>query len=86
LEIRKLHKEWDTDIILEAIDYCNERSLYSVSELKSTIYFQSQFTVDCVKVANAGSVLLPEKYRGGAPPIRELSIYETIMERSRING
>jgi len=86
LEIRKLHKEWDTDIILEAIDYCNERSLYSVSELKSTIYFLSQFTADSVKVANAGSVLLPEKYRGGAPPIRELSIYETIMERSRING
>ena len=49
-------------------------------------YTSSGSGTDSVKVANAGSVLLPEKYRGGAPPIRELSIYETIMERSRING
>ena len=28
LEIRRLYKEWDTDTILDAVDYCNERDLY----------------------------------------------------------
>ena len=86
LEIRRLYKEWDTDTILDAVDYCRERSLYSASELKSAIYFLSQYKADSVKVANAGIVLLPEKYRGGSPPIRELSLYETVMERSRNDG
>jgi hypothetical protein len=83
LEIRRIYKEWNTDIILEAVDYCSERNLYSASELKSAIYFLYQYKADSVKVANAGIVLLPEKYRGGSPPIRELSVYETVMERSR---
>ena len=86
LEIRRLYKEWDTDTILDAVDYCSERSLYSASERKSAIYFLSQYKADSVKVANAGIVLLPEKYRGGSPPIRELSLYETVMERSRNDG
>ncbi len=86
LEIRKLVKEWDTETILDAIDYCNERCLYSASELKSAIYYLSQYRADSTKAVNAGVVLLPEKYRGGSPPVRELSIYETIMERSRDDG
>ena len=86
LEIRRLCKEWDTDTILEAVAYCSERNLYSASELKSAIYFLSKYKEDSVKVANAGIVLLPEKYRGGSPPIRELSLYETVMERSRKDG
>ncbi len=86
LEIRKLYKEWDTDTILEAVNYCSERNLYSASELRSAIYFLSQYKEDSVKVANAGIVLLPEKYRGGSPPVRELSLYETVMERSRDDG
>jgi hypothetical protein len=86
LEIRRLYKEWDTDTILDAVDYCSERNLYSASELKSAIFFLAKYKEDSVKVANAGVVLLPEKYRGGSPPIRELSLYETVMERSRNDG
>lgn len=86
LEIRRLYKEWDKDTILDAVDYCSERNLYSASELKSAIYFLSQYKADSVKVSNSGIVLLPEKYRGGSPPIRELSLYETVMERSRNDG
>ena len=86
LEIRKLYKEWDTDTILDAVDYCSERNLYSASELRSAIYFLSQYRSDSGKVSNAGIVLLPEKYRGGSPPVRELSLYETVMERSRYDG
>ena len=56
------------------------------SKTKSAIYFLSKYKEDSVKVANAGIVLLPEKYRGGSPPIRELSLYETVMERSRNDG
>jgi len=86
LEIRKLFREWDKDIINQAVDYCIERDLYSASELKSAIYFLSQYKEDNKKVSSAGTVLLPEKYRGGSPPIRELTIYETVMERSRNDG
>jgi len=86
LEIRRLYKEWDTETIIHAIDYCNERNLYSASELKSAVYYLAQYKVDSSKVAKAGYVLLPEKYRGGAPPVRELSIYETVMERSHYDG
>ncbi len=86
LEVRKLYKEWNTETIISAVVYCNERNLYSAAELKSAIYFLSQYKEDSIKVANVGSVVLPEKYRGGAPPIRELSIYEAVMERSRDDG
>lgn len=86
LEIRKLFKEWDADIINQAIEYCIERDLYSATELKSAIYFLSKYKEDSKKVSTAGIILLPEKYRGGAPPVRELTIYETVMERSHDNG
>jgi hypothetical protein len=32
------------------------------------------------------TVRLPEKYRGGSPQIRDLSIYEEAMERRAVNG
>ena len=86
LEIRKLFKEWDNEIINQAVDYCLERELYSASELKSAIYFLSKYKEDRKKISSAGIILLPEKYRGGSPPIRELTIYETVMERSHDNG
>ena len=86
LEIKKLSKNWDEDTIVQAVDYCYERELFSVAELKSAIYYLSKFKEDSTKVSSAGVVTLPEKYRGGAPPIRELNIYETVMERSRNDG
>ena len=86
LEIRKLFKEWDLEIINQAVDYCMERELYSATELKSAIYFLSKYKEDSNKISSAGIILLPEKYRGGSPPIRELTVYETVMERSRNDG
>jgi hypothetical protein len=32
------------------------------------------------------SVRLPEKYRGGSPQIRDLSVYEEAMGRRAVNG
>lgn len=82
LEIKKLFKEWGINAILDAITYCKEKDLYSASELKSAILYLQKYEEDNEKVATSGVVFLPEKYRGGAPPVRQLAIYETVMERS----
>lgn len=87
LVIRKLTETLEPEAIIQAVNYCNERELYSASELRSAICFLSaKNKEDSQKTSRAGAVLLPEKYRGGSPPVRELSIYETVMGRSRDDG
>lgn len=62
------------------IEYCNERSLYSAGELKSSIIYLKELQKDNAK-SKTPVIKLPIKYRGDNPEIRDLSIYEDAMEK-----
>lgn len=80
--IRQLFDEWKPDTIRNALIYCIEHESYSASELKSaTAYIATLEEEKKYKEQSANKVMLPEKYRGDSPPVRDLSIYEHAMER-----
>jgi transposase len=84
--IRKLFEEWNKEDILKGLQYCSEKELYSANELKSCIIYLTQEKLDEKKAAHDNSAF-PEKYRGDAPELRSLSVYEEAMnERSAVNG
>lgn len=78
--IKKLFEEWDLELIVKGIEYCNGRSLYSAGELKSSIIYLNELQNEKVKRSTPVSKL-PIKYRGDHPEIRDLRIYEDAMER-----
>ena len=84
--IRNLFDEWDAGLIQKALAYCTEQELYSAGELSSATVYMSLLEEEKQKKANERVVRLPEKYRGGSPPVRDLGIYEEAMERRAING
>lgn len=84
--IRNLFDEWDASLIQKALVYCTEQELYSAGELSSATAYMSLLEEEKQNKAGDRVVRLPEKYRGGSPQIRDLSIYEEAMERRAANG
>ena len=84
--IRYLFTEWDAELIKQALVYCIDHELYSAGDLKSACCYLSSVEHEKEHAASRGSVPLPEKYRGGSPPIRDLREYERAMERRAANG
>ena len=85
--IKKLFEDWNKEDILKGLKYCSEKELYSAGELKSSILYLTQETIDKHKVKSRDGTLLPEKYRGNKTEVRPLSIYEEALSgRSVING
>jgi transposase len=84
--IRNLFDEWDAGLIQKALVYCTEQELYSAGELSSATAYISLLEEEKQNKTGDRVVRLPEKYRGGSPQIRDLSIYEEAMERRAANG
>lgn len=84
--IRSLFESWDPDLVRRSLDYCIQRSIYSAGELKSTVAYLATVEEEKRHKESGGEVKLPEKYRGGAPEIRDLQEYEQAMERRAVNG
>ena len=84
--IRSLFDEWDADLIRQALVYCTEQELYSAGELSGATAYMSLLEEEKKNKTSERVVKLPEKYRGGSPQIREMSIYEKAMERRNANG
>jgi transposase len=76
--IKKLFEEWNTEIVIKGLQYCSEKELYSAGELKSSIIYISEIQKEKPKIKKVESKL-PEKYRGGNPETRDLSIYENAI-------
>ncbi len=85
-EIRNLFDEWDAGLIQKALVYCTEQELYSAGELSSAVAYMSLLEEEKQNKSGTCTVRLPEKYRGGSPQVRDLSIYEEAMERRAVNG
>lgn len=87
-EVRQLFTEWEKETIRKALAYCIEHDSYSAGELKSAVaYIATLEEEKKYKQAAAKNVMLPDKYRGDSPPLRDLSEYERAMERrTAING
>ena len=84
--IRNLFDEWSPELIQKALAYCTEQELYSAGELSSAVAYISLLEEEKQNKAGGRAPRLPEKYRGGSPQIRDLSIYEEAMERRAANG
>ena len=84
--IRNLFEEWDAGLIQKALIYCTEQELYSAGELSSATAYMSLLEEEKQNKNDSSSVRLPEKYRGGSPQIRDLSIYEEAMGRRAVGG
>ena len=84
--IRNLFDEWDAGLIQKALVYCTEQELYSAGELSSAVAYMSLLEEEKQNKSGTRTVRLPEKYRGGSPQVRDLSIYEEAMERRAVNG
>ncbi len=76
--IKKLFEEWNTEMVIKGLQYCSEKELYSAGELKSSIIYLSELQKEKPKIKKVESKL-PEKYRGGNPETRDLSIYENAI-------
>lgn len=85
--IRNLFDEWDPSLIRKALSYCTEQELYSAGELSSATAYLSLLEIEKQDKSGAANkvVHLPEKYRGGSPPVRDLSAYEEAMGRRTVN-
>ena len=72
--------------IKNAITYCMERSLYSAGDFKSAIIYLNELNNTAPPDNKPKDMLgFPEKYRGMAPQVRDLGIYEKAMEGGIIN-
>ena len=84
--IKNLFDEWDAHLIKKALDYCIDQELYSAGELSSATVYMSSLEDEKKNKTILHAGQLPEKYRGGAPKVRDLRIYEDAMERRIANG
>ncbi len=84
--VKKLFSKYSKEFMDNALTYCIERNLYSAVELKSAAAYLFSFETDKNKAVKPGKVQLPEKYRGGSPEIRNLSIYEAAMKGDALHG
>ena len=82
--IRQLFEDWNTELLIHGLHYCSEKELYSAGDLKSSIIYLAQLKIEPQKKEKLAA--LPSKYRGNAPEIRDLSVYEHAMERSVVSG
>ena len=82
--IRQLFEDWNTELLIHGLHYCSEKELYSAGDLKSSIIYLAQLKIEPKKKEKLTA--LPSKYRGNAPEIRDLSVYEHAMERSVVSG
>ena len=84
--IKRLFDEWDAELVQKALVYCTEQELYSAGELSSATAYMSMLEKENDNKVTDNHVRLPQKYRGDAPPIRDLSVYEEAMGRRVANG
>lgn len=77
--IKKLFDEWKLDLIIKGLEYCTNRELYSAGDLKSSIIYLNESNKD-KSVSKISESMLPSKYRGGNPEVRDLSEYENAMQ------
>ena len=73
-------------ILLEAVSYCMERSLYSAGDFKSAVLYLNELNNTLSQKKSNSLPGLPEKYRGMSPAVRDLGEYKNAMEGSVING
>lgn len=84
--LRSLFGEWDPDLIRRSLDYCIRREVYSAGELASVTAYLAAAEKEKQSKTSETAVQLPEKYRGGAPEVRDLRDYERALERRAANG
>jgi len=85
--IKRLFEEWNKEDILKGIHYCSEKSLYSATDLKTSIIYLTQNDLANKKVNKRDGTSLPDKYQGNRPEIRSLSVYEEAMNKGGVaNG
>ena len=82
--IRQLFEDWNTELLIHGLHYCSEKELYSAGDLKYSIIYLALLKIEPKKKEKLTA--LPSKYRGNAPEIRDLSVYEHAMERSVVSG
>ena len=82
--IRQLFEDWNTELLIHGLHYCSEKELYSAGDLKSSIIYLAQLKTEPKKKEKLAT--LPSKYRGNAPEIRDLSVYEQAMESNLVNS
>ena len=85
--LKKLsEKEKETKLLREAISYCLERGLHSANDLKSAVIYLKELQTPFPWKENTRTLPdFPDKYRGLAPQIRELELYEKVLG-GLING
>ncbi len=84
--IKQLFEEWNKEDILKGLQYCSEKELFSAGELKSSIIYLTQNTLDSSRQKSRNGTLLPRKYRDDKTEVRSLSVYEAAMNgRSVVN-
>lgn len=76
----------EVEILLQAVSYCMERSLYSAGDFKSAVIYLNELNNTLLQPKSNSLPGLPEKYRGMSPAVRDLGEYETAMEGSVFNG
>ena len=85
--IKRLFEEWNKDDIIKGIRYCSKKELYSAGDLKSSIIYLTQETIDRHLSKPHNVTSLPAKYCSDSPEVRSLKAYEDAMnEGSVING
>jgi hypothetical protein len=79
--LKKLsEKEKETKLLHEAISYCLERGLHSATDLQSAVIYLKELQTPFPLKENIRTLPgFPDKYRGLAPQIRELELYEKIL-------
>ena len=75
--IRKLLDDWNIEILKEGLEYCTEKELFSAGDFKSSVIYLNQLQEETSPKESL--LLIPSKYCGHKPEIRDLSIYEQAM-------
>lgn len=81
------NEQSDRRIIISAIIYCMERSLYSAGDFKSAVIYLNELNQPSAPEKEKELLPgLPDKYRWMTPQVRDLAVYEKAMEGSVHNG
>lgn len=69
--LRKLQEQYSMDEVIQAVDYCLERSLFSANDFKDTLeYFRQKEAIPLIS-----KVEIPIKYRVVSAQVRPMEVY-----------
>jgi hypothetical protein len=78
--ISKLQKEYSTDELLKAVEYCQTRNLISSADFRDTlVYFKTKPDFEVKK-----KIFLPTKYRTVTADVRSLAEYSNLCQGGEI--